>query len=466
MSNIVALGRTRGELIKLGITVLLPLCFFFIPTNETFTPELRLFFVITLIAILAFATESLPQSGVALALPVLYIILNICPPDAAFRPWTSYIPWMCIGGLLLALILEKIGLLQRLAYRCILLTGATYKGIIWGLTLTGVILNLMIPAQAVIPMAALSYGICKAMDLKPGKASAGITLAAAMASLLPLNWLYNANLLIVIGFGEAGGGPTSVGWFEVLQHNFPMMLYTIIMAFLCTIVFKPEQEIHGREYFANELEKMGKMSKDEWKALIITLLLIFILMFGRSIFPTLEVAWAFLFVPALFFVPGIDLADQKDVNNLNWGFIFFITACLSIGNAAGHLGLGKIVAEMALPVLQGQSYYVFFLFIWFLFMLMNFLLTPLAMEAAFTSPLAEIAINLGIDPMSVYYIIMNGVDQILLPYEYALYLIFFSFGMVKTPDFAKIMGMKMVVNFALVFALLVPYWNLMGWIYT
>ncbi len=107
MSNIVALGRTRGQLIKLGITVLLPLLFFLIPTNETFTPELRLFFVITLMAIFAFATESLPQSGVALALPVLYIILNICPPEAAFRPWTSYIPWMCIGGLLLALILEK-----------------------------------------------------------------------------------------------------------------------------------------------------------------------------------------------------------------------------------------------------------------------------------------------------------------------------------------------------------------------
>ncbi len=466
MPNIVALGRTGRDLVKLAITIILPLMIFLVPTNDTFTPAMRLFFVITLMAILAFATDSLPQSGVALALPVVYIIAGICPPDAAFKPWSTYIPWMCIGGLFLAYVLDKIGFLQRLAYRCILLTGASYNGIIWGLTLTGVILNLMIPAQAVIPMAALSYGICKAMDLKPGKASAGITLAAAMASLLPLNWLYNSNLLIVIGFGQAGGGPSSVGWFEVFQHNFPMMLYSIIMAFMCTILFKPEEDIHGRDYFENALAKMGKMSVSEWKALIITLSLIVILMFGNKVFPGLEVAWAFLFVPLLFFVPGIDLASQKDVNGLNWGFIFFITACLAIGNAAGFLGLGKVISQLALPYLQGQSYYVFFLFVWFLFMLMNFLLTPLAMEAAFTSPLVSISQQLGIEPMSLYYIIMNGVDQVILPYEYALYLIFFSFGMVKTGHFAKIMGVKMVVNFILVFAVLIPYWNLMGYIYS
>lgn len=466
MPETIALGRTRSGLIKLAITVILPLLLFLIPTTEVFTPTLRLFFVITLIAILAFATDSLPQSGVALSLPVLYVIFQICPPDAAFRPWSTFIPWMCIGGLILAHILDKIGFLQRLAYRCILITGASYKGIIWGLTLTGVVLNLMIPAQAVIPMAALSYGICKAMDLKVGKASAGITLAAAMGSLLPLNWLYNSNLLIVLGFGTAGGGPKSIGWFEVFQYNFPMILHSIIMAFMCTIVFRPDEEIHGKSYFQKELSRMGKMSTAEWKGLIITLLLIFILMFGRKIFPNLEVAWAFLFVPMLFFLPGIDLGSQKDINSLNWGFIFFVTSCLAIGNAAGHLGLGKLIAQMALPFLSGQGYYTFFIFIWVLFMLMNFLLTPLAMEAAFTTPLVEIALQLGIDPKLVYYIILNGADQVLLPYEYALYLIFFSFGMIKVGDFAKIMGIKMVINFAIVFALLVPFWNLMNFIYT
>lgn len=290
-------------------------------------------------------------------------------------------------------------------------------------------------------------------------------MSAAMASLLPLNWLYNANLLIVVGLGAAAGGPASVPWLDVFIHNVPMILYSVIMAFICTIIFKPEVEISGKEFFNKELSAMGKMSPGEIKSLIITLLLFAFLITGNGLLHNIEVAWGFALIPCFFFLPGIDLVERKDIQAINWGFVFFITACLAIGNAAGALGLGKIIAEMALPYLTGQSYYVFFLFVWALFFLMNFLLTPLAMQAAFTGPLTQIATSLGIEPMTLYYVIMNGCDQIVLPYEYALYLIFFSFGMIKIADFAKVCTIKIFVNFALVFGLLIPYWNLIDLIY-
>ncbi len=456
-------GRSKNDLIKLFITIAFPLALIFVPTNEVFTPQMRLFFIVTLIAIFSFATDSLPQTGVALALPIVYILTGLAPGQVAFAPWLNYIPWMVIGGLLLAVVLEKTGLLKRIAYLCILATGASYKGIIWGLTLTGVIMNLLIPGQAVIPMAALSYGICKALDLQPGKAAAGITLSAAMASLLPLNWLYNSNLMIIVGLGVSAGGPSTVGWFDVLTHNVPMILYTAIMAFLCTVFFKPEKTISGKDYFQSELHKMGNMQMNEKKALAVTIILFAFLLTSKL--HHLDPAWGFALIPCLYFLPGIDLVDKDDIAKVNWGFVFFVTACLSIGNVAGALGMGKVIAGIVLPILQGKSYYVFFLFVWFLFFTCNFLMTPLAMEAAFTQPLTEICINLGIDPMSLYYVIMSGVDQVVLPYEYALYLIFFSFGMVKVGDFAKIMSVKIVVNFILVFGLLIPYWNMMGYIY-
>lgn len=63
-SNTVLWGRSRNDLIKLAITVLLPLFIFLGPTNDVFTADFRLFLVITLIAIISFATDSLPQTGV------------------------------------------------------------------------------------------------------------------------------------------------------------------------------------------------------------------------------------------------------------------------------------------------------------------------------------------------------------------------------------------------------------------
>lgn len=436
-SNAVFLGRSRNDLIKLAITVLLPLFIFLVPTNDVFTADFRLFLVITLIAIISFATDSLPQTGVAIALPVAYVVLGIAPGDVVFSAWLNYVPWMMIGALILSLVLEKTQLMKRIAYHCILLTGASYKGIVMGLILAGVIMNLFIMDNSIIPMAALAYGVCRAMNLKPGQASAGIMLAAAFSALTPMNWLYSSNLAILIGLGQSSGGPASIGWFEVIQHQLPMVLYTVGLGVLCLVLFRPEEQINGKDYFRGELNKMGSMSKDEKKAI----------------------------VPCLCFLPGVDLMNDQDVYKINWGFIFFIAGCLSIGNVAGSLGVGAAVSTYALPVLEGKSYYVFFLFCWLLFFLCNFLLTPLAMMAAFTQPLTEIAINLGIDPTTVYFIVTSGLDQIVFPYEYALYLLVFAFGMIKMKHFVKAMIFKIILNFVIVFALLVPYWNMMDLIY-
>lgn len=461
-TNAVFLGRSRNEVIKLVITAL-PLLLFLAPTNDFFTADLRLFLILTLIAIVSFATDSLPQTGVAIALPVAYIITGIAPGDVVFAAWLNYVPWMMIGALILALILEKTKLMKRIAYHCILVTGASYRGIIIGLILAGVIMNLFIMDNSIVPMAALAYGICRALELKPGKASAGIMLSAAFSALTPMNWLYSSNLAILIGLGQASGGPASVGWFEVIQHQLPMVLYTLGLGLLCLLLFRPKEKINGKAYFRGELDKMGKMSKDEKKAMAI-LLLLFVLLVTSSL-THLEPGWLFALVPCLSFLPGMDLMSDQDIYKINWGFIFFIAGCLSIGNVASSLGVGAAVSEYALPVLEGRSYYVFFLFVWLLFFLCNFLLTPLAMMAAFTQPLTEIAVNLGIDPLTVYFIITSGLDQIVFPYEYALYLLVFAFGMIKMGDFVKAMIFKILLNFVIVFALLIPYWGIMDMIY-
>lgn len=461
--NTVFLGRNRNALIKLAVTLLLPLALFLVPTNEIFTSDLRLFLVITLMAIISFATESLPQTGVALALPLTYVMTGVAGGDVVFAAWLNYVPWMMIGALLLSMVLEKTKLMKRIAYYCILMTGASYRGIIIGLIIAGVIMNLFIMDNAIIPMAALAYGICRALNLKPGKASAGIMLSAAFSALSPSNWLYSSNVAILIGFGLPAGGPESIGWFEVIQHQLPMVVYTLSLGVMCLLMFRPEEDINGKDYFRGELDKMGSMSTAEKKAVVVTFILFALLV--TSGWTHLEPGWIFALVPCLCFAPGMDLIEDKDVYHLNWGFIFFIAGCLSIGNVAGSLGVGKLVSDMALPILDGKSYYVFFLFAWLLFFLCNFLLTPLAMMATFTQPLTEIAINLGIDPLTVYFIMTSGLDQIIFPYEYALYLLVFAFGMIKMKHFVKAMMVKIVLNFAVVFGLLIPYWEFMDLIY-
>ena len=51
-----------------------------------------------------------------------------------------------------------------------------------------------------------------------------------------------------------------------------------------------------------------------------------------------------------------------------------------------------------------------------------------------------------------------------MPYEVALYLIFYSFGLIELKYFTKFLGLKMIFNGLFVCLILIPYWNLVGFL--
>lgn len=398
-------------LLKWAIIILCPLLILCVPVNEMFTWPVKMFFVITLLAILLFALETIQQTAVAILLPIAYVVFQIAPSTVAFSPWTGNIPWMMIGGLILANILQSIGLLKRIAYKCIFLTGCSYKGIIYGIGLAGLVLNVMIPAQATIPLAALAFGICQAMGLKKSKAAAGIMLSAGLAALLPNYLFLNPNLLIVYGVGETVVGPSGVTWAGFLYHNAPVILFYVVMFWITTKLFKPETAVNGKEWFIAEYEQLGAIKKEEKKGVLIC----FLLFIGLITQPwhKIEVAWVFAFM----------------------------------------------------PMLEGRSVTFVLVFMWLLCMLVNFILTPLAIGATFAVPLTQIALSLGINPEVMWLTICHGYDQILLPYEYPLYMLFFSFNLVYLKDFVKLFGVKIIVNLIFFVCILLPYWNLIGFLH-
>ena len=113
--------------------VILPAMILLVPESEALTLQIKLFLAVTLCAILIFALELMDNVIPALMLPLCYYALKLVPLTTAFQPWTTTIPWMCLGGFILTNIMLRTGLLKRVAYWCIVKTGGTYKGIIWGL---------------------------------------------------------------------------------------------------------------------------------------------------------------------------------------------------------------------------------------------------------------------------------------------------------------------------------------------
>lgn len=135
---------------------------------------------------------------------------------------------------------------------------------------------------------------------------------------------------------------------------------------------------------------------------------------------------------------------------------------MSIGFVAASIGITDIIAAAILPLMQNVGTYGLIAITWALGVSVNFLLTPLAAMASFGAPITSIAMGLGIDPYALIYTFNNGLDQVLFPYEYAIYLLYFSFGMIKMKDFMKFFGVKMICSFAFIMILAIPYWKLVG----
>jgi len=359
----------------------------------------------------------------------------------------------------MANVLESVGLLKRIAYWCIIKTGGTYKGILYGIMFAGIILNLLVPAQAVIPLAAFTFGICKALDLGQSKASAGIMLAGAMAALMPLFFFYNPNFAVIPG-AASSVYKEQITWVMYFYHNLPNIAWSFFMIFLISKMFKPEKPIDAKAFVQGEYKKLGKISIPEKKSIFVTLLLFAFMLTAQ--FHKINIGWGFALAGCMMYLPGINIGTEDDIKRIPFSLVFFVTACMAIGVVANVLGFGKILAATVMPLMQNSGEAASLGLVWFMSVAANFLMTPLAIWASFSAPLADLAMSLGIDPRAFFYTIFQGTDQIIMPYEYILVLIYFSFGLITIKDFAKFFSVKMVLNIIFIVVIMVPWWNLIG----
>lgn len=450
-----------SSIIKWAIAIILPLVIYAIPSNELYTQQIKLFLVISVFAILCIAFERLDFMLIAIMLPLAYFGLGIVPPEVAMKPWSTTMPYMCFGAFLLANVLDEVGLLKRIAYWCIVKSGGSYQGIVWGTFFAATILTLLTFGNAYVIMAALCYGICKALGLKCSRESAVIMLAGTVGAMTTRMFIYSPVMLsLLISGGKEVDPSFNITWSELLIDNLPCALFCVGFIYILTKFYKPSQEFNGKAYFAAEYQRLGKMSMNEKKSLIVVMALMIFLLSGSI--HNIALDWGFIILPWVFYLPGFQVGSKQSIKNVDYTMVFFIVACLSIGTVSTALGIGKIVSTMMIPILEPLNAVAVLSIIFLLGVVLNFLLTPLAIMAAFAAPIAQIAVDLGINAQGALYALFHSIDQLLLPYEFVPYLIFFSFGMIPMKEFMKIMGLKMVLFFVFLLVVLIPYWMLLG----
>lgn len=453
---------SRKSLISWIVTLALPIIILLIPTSETFTPQIRTFFAITLMGIAMFCFDEMDNAIAGILMMLLYIMTGIAPSGTVFSAWTNDIPWYILATLLLVNILEDTTILKRIAYHCIILAGGTYTGIVFGITLTAMLSIIIVPGTwTSMAVAAITLSIIKSLELPVGKASGGILMAACFGFHIASGFIYSpSGIQMFLDMSKSVEGVVAeslnTNFIDFFIQDLPLVLLPFIMAFLITKLMKPEKPINGKAYFQQQLKDLGKMTINDKKVLVILLVLLVYLLSNR--WTGWNMLYGFLLAPIICYLPGIKVAKVEHFRRINFNVIFFIVACLSIGTVAASCGAGNFIVNIITPMLENTGTYGFLVIVFIFGVLVNFLLTPMAAMSSIAPLLSGVALGLGVTPMATTFSFYLGLDQLILPYEVGTYLIFFSMGYVTLKDFAKCGAVKMAVSTLFTIAIMIPWW--------
>ena len=110
--------------LKWVISLGVPAAIWFLTPFDT---VLRAYLAISLGGILFWAFQVIPEPITGLLIPILFCIIGVVTPDIAFTPWSMILPWLVLAGIIMGDVMASTGLVKRIAYKILLLTGCSAK---------------------------------------------------------------------------------------------------------------------------------------------------------------------------------------------------------------------------------------------------------------------------------------------------------------------------------------------------
>jgi sodium-dependent dicarboxylate transporter 2/3/5 len=399
----------------------------------------------------------------------LFWALGIVRFNVAFSGFANDTAWFLFAAMLFGLIAGKSGLARRLAYSVMLRVGVTYSRILLGLIITDFLLTFIVPSglARVVILAAIALALVEAF-----RAPKGSNIARGMFLILT----YTGNLfdkMILAGAGAitAAGAMTRVGGIEVLWGQWflaflPCSIITVLIAWRLTLRFyPPEQEslAGGREFFRNELAKLGPWSPLEKKAalLIGAAIALWVTDFLHHLPPAMIGLGAGLFA----LLPPVGILEEDDMRKLNYMPVFFVAAAVSMGHVLEATKGLDVLTNVVFAHIQphlGSVLGTTAIMYWAGFVYHFFLASEISMLGTSMPLVMEFAKSHGMNPLMLGLIWTFSAGGKLFAYQSGVLIVGYSYGYFEARDLFRIGAWLTVAEF-IVLMLLVPlYWPLIG----
>ncbi|WP_114751880.1 SLC13 family permease [Pleomorphovibrio marinus] len=411
---------SRVGLISGPVTFLL-LYFFFKP--EGLSAEGAALLAVTSWIAIWWITEAIPIAGTALLPLILFPLLGILEIKSTSTSYADPMVLLYMGGFMIALAIEKIGLHKRIALHIIALVGTDLSRIVLGFMLATAFLSMWISNTA---SSLMMLPIAIAVVQQLAQSNGDQTNENTLGRLLMLSIAYSAS---IGGMGTIIGTPTNIILVGVIKNTYgveisfakwmsiglpiSILLIGICWFYLVKLAF-PVHSIGGMTGGENEIKEqlkaLGKMSAGEARVLAVFVFVSFSWI-TRSLLiqpyvPAInDTIIALIGVLVLFIIPQYrgskkKLLDWEAAEEIPWGILILFGGGLALAAGFQHTGLASWVGEQ-FTLLQNVPFWIFLLLI---IAAVNFLteITSNVATASMLLPiLSAVALAMGVHPFGL-----------------------------------------------------------------
>ena len=445
--------------LSLGILVML------LPRPDNLTPEgHRLLALLTTVVIL-WVTEAVPIGVTALLAGAGLILLKIQSAQSAWAPYASPAVMFVLMIIMFGVVLNEVGLANRLMYHLIKFAGTRVKRLSLilavGCTIASSIFH---DATITVIMVFAFVPVFMSMGFKPGM---GHRLPTFFFLLIPLSSSAGGfgtllgggrNPLALEILQNFSQGKITIGFLEYILIQFPICILTAVATWaVLWILFRPKE----KELVGIELADPGRMSGKELGVLVV-FVITFILWFMGDL-----TGWHYSIPAAIailgFCAPGW-ISFRTICDKFPWESWIVFGAGVSLGVSMLDSGAGRFLAETFLPILDGKPtfvvYYGFAFFGSFLSSLMSNS-AAVALMLPITLPMAEL---MEMSPQSVAMLAPMTTSFIMLVIGCPPTIIAYSTGYFSQKEFVAIAVPWCLILLLVCTACMMVYWPLIGFV--
>ena len=320
---------------------------------EWFTPQQSMLIGSVLFLVYLWSSEALPLGVVSLLPLIIFPLLGILDLKTTAPNYSKSIIFLFIGGFLLAIGMQKIGLHTIVAQKLLRLFPKSARGIIYALAITSAILSAFLSNTTVtIMLVPIALFLTQERALKIRYLLAVAYGASIGGIFTPIGTPPN---LILLGFLEDWqfSAPTFLEWM--------WLTLPVVGAMLLIVPWILSHAVRDLPIVC-EVEEQKTLSPEQKRLTLILSLLILLLLINAVTKPLF--GWSInekillLGFGLLLFIPGIDILSWEDTKEMPYEIIFLFGAGFAIAKAFISTGLAEQIAHyfgtfahVSLPVL-------------------------------------------------------------------------------------------------------------------